>query len=58
MALFLISLCLGRLQALVIALYNLKHHSPEMAREEYFHWKIHVAAFLEKHWVCLFGPQM
>merc|ERR1711974_175544 len=45
------------LQALVLALYNLKNQNPELAREDYFHWKVHVASFLENNWISLFGPQ-
>ena len=44
--------------ALVLAMYNLKRLSPEDARDGFYHWKLHVAAFLEKNWVTLFGPQM
>ena len=39
-------------------MYNLKRLSPEDAREGFYHWKLHVAAFLEQNWVTLFGPQM
>ena len=39
----------------MIAIYNLNSSSPEMSREGYFHWKLHVASFLEKNWTCLFG---
>jgi len=46
------------LSALVLAMYNLKRLNPDIAREGFYHWKLHVAAFLEKHWLTLFGPQM
>ena len=39
-------------------MYNLKRLSPEDARDGFYHWKLHVAAFLEKNWITLFGPQM
>ena len=42
----------------MLAMYNLKRLSPEDAREGFYHWKLHVAAFLEQNWVNLFGPQM
>ena len=44
--------------ALVLAMYNLKRLSPDDARDGFYHWKLHVAAFLEKNWITLFGPQM
>ena len=39
-------------------MYNLKRLSPEDARDGFYHWKVHVASFLEKNWLTLFGPQM
>ena len=39
-------------------MYNLKRLSPDVARDGFYHWKLHVAAFLEKNWITLFGPQM
>ena len=44
--------------ALVLAIYNLKRLNPDDARDGFYHWKLHVAAFLEKNWITLFGPQM
>ena len=39
-------------------MYNLRRLCPEDARDGFYHWKLHVAAFLERNWVTLFGPQM
>ena len=39
-------------------MYNLKRLNPDIARDEFYHWKLHVAAFLEQNWTTLFGPQM
>ena len=36
----------------------MKRLSPDDARDGFYHWKLHVAAFLEKNWITLFGPQM
>ena len=39
-------------------MYNLTRLNPDIARDGFYHWKLHVAAFLEQNWVTLFGPQM
>lgn len=46
------------LTAIIVAMYNLRKLSPHLGKEGFFHWKQHVAAFLEKNWIVLLGPQM
>jgi hypothetical protein len=41
-----------------VAIYNLRKRSPHLGREGFFHWKQHVATFLENHWNIILGPQM
>ena len=43
---------------MVLALYNLRRINQDDARDGFYHWKLHVAAFLEKNWITIFGPQM
>ncbi|KAF2884371.1 hypothetical protein ILUMI_21820 [Ignelater luminosus] len=42
------------LQTILLALYHMQARSPGLARKGYFHWKIHIAAFIDKNWDILF----
>lgn len=43
-----------RLQIIVLVLYHLQHKSPGLARKGFFHWRHHVATFIDKNWEILF----
>ncbi|KAK4878550.1 hypothetical protein RN001_011056 [Aquatica leii] len=42
------------LQAILLVLYHMQTRSPGLARKGYFHWKIHIAAFIDRNWDILF----
>lgn len=46
------------LEAVVLALQNLHTHRPNLARKGYFHYKAHIAAFLEKKSSTIFGNNL
>ncbi|XP_057661735.1 cysteine-rich protein 2-binding protein isoform X3 [Diorhabda carinulata] len=45
---------LSWLQVIVLVLYHLQHKSPGLARKGFFHWRHHVATFVDKNWEILF----
>ncbi|XP_018325109.1 cysteine-rich protein 2-binding protein [Agrilus planipennis] len=42
------------LQTIVLVLFNLQLRSQGLAKKGYFHWKTHIAAFIDKNWNFLF----
>ncbi|KAK5638484.1 hypothetical protein RI129_012779 [Pyrocoelia pectoralis] len=42
------------LQAILLVLYHMQTRSPGLARKGYFHWKIHIASFIDHSWDILF----
>jgi hypothetical protein len=44
-----------RFSLIILTLYNLKHRSDGMSRLGYFHWKLHICNFIERHWNILLG---
>ncbi|XP_050506057.1 cysteine-rich protein 2-binding protein [Diabrotica virgifera virgifera] len=45
---------LSWLQVIVLVLYHLQHKSPGLARKGFFHWRHHVATFVDRNWEILF----
>lgn len=45
---------LSWLQVIVLVLYHLQNKSPGLARKGFFHWRHHVATFIDKNWEILF----
>ncbi|XP_049828609.1 cysteine-rich protein 2-binding protein-like isoform X1 [Schistocerca gregaria] len=46
---------LSWINILILTLYNLQQRSGEVSLRGYFHWKVHICAFIHKHWDTLFG---
>ncbi|CAG9853603.1 unnamed protein product [Phyllotreta striolata] len=46
---------LSWLQVIVLVLYHLQHKCPGLARKGFFHWRHHVAIFIDKNWDMLFS---
>ncbi|KAF5303333.1 hypothetical protein FQA39_LY10072 [Lamprigera yunnana] len=42
------------LQAILLVLYHMQIRSPGLARKGFFHWKLHLAAFIDRHWDVIF----
>ncbi|KAJ9597863.1 hypothetical protein L9F63_011286 [Diploptera punctata] len=40
---------------IILTLYNLHKRSEGVSRRGYFHWKMHICNFIERHWNILFG---
>ncbi|KAL3287694.1 hypothetical protein HHI36_002161 [Cryptolaemus montrouzieri] len=45
---------LSWLQVIVLVLYHLNTKSPGLARKGFFHWRFHIATFIDKNWEILF----
>ncbi|KAJ8952847.1 hypothetical protein NQ314_007453 [Rhamnusium bicolor] len=43
------------LQIITLALYHLQTKSPGLARKGYFHWRNHVATFVDRNWEIFFS---
>uniref|UniRef100_A0A1V1G5K8 Putative cysteine-rich protein 7 isoform B n=1 Tax=Reticulitermes speratus TaxID=60591 RepID=A0A1V1G5K8_9NEOP len=43
---------------IILTLHNLHHRSEGMSRLGYFHWKMHICSFIERHWNILFGSSV
>lgn len=44
----------SRLQIVILVLYHLQTKSPGLARKGFFHWRNHVATFIDRNWEVLF----
>ncbi|KAJ8925557.1 hypothetical protein NQ315_009397 [Exocentrus adspersus] len=44
----------NKLQIIVLVLYHLQAKSPGLARKGFFHWRNHVATFIDRNWEVLF----
>lgn len=47
-----------RFSLIILALYNLQGRSDGVSRLGYFHWKLHICNFIERHWNILFGSSV
>jgi hypothetical protein len=47
-----------RFSLIILTLYNLQHRSDGVSRLGYFHWKLHICSFIERHWNILLGSSM
>ncbi|CAH1116787.1 unnamed protein product [Phaedon cochleariae] len=45
---------LSWLQVIVLVLFHLQNKSPGLARKGFFHWRHHVAKFIDKNWEIIF----
>ncbi|KAK9759321.1 hypothetical protein QE152_g94 [Popillia japonica] len=43
------------LQAILLVLHHMQTRAPGLARKGFFHWKIHIATFINKYWHILFN---
>ncbi|XP_017785096.1 PREDICTED: cysteine-rich protein 2-binding protein [Nicrophorus vespilloides] len=41
-------------QAIVLVLHHINKKNPGLARKGYFHWKMHLATLIDKHWDIIF----
>ncbi|XP_067002272.2 cysteine-rich protein 2-binding protein [Anabrus simplex] len=46
---------LSWINLIVLALYNLHKQAEGISQRGYFHWRIHICSFIEKHWNILCG---
>ncbi|XP_019869949.1 cysteine-rich protein 2-binding protein isoform X2 [Aethina tumida] len=46
------------LQVINLVLYHLQNKSPGLARKGFFHWRNHVATFVDKNWEILFSSDV
>lgn len=46
---------LSWLQVIVLVLYHLNTKSPGLARKGFYHWRFHIATFIDKNWENLFS---
>ncbi|VEN35102.1 unnamed protein product [Callosobruchus maculatus] len=44
------------MQIIVLVLYHLREKRPGLARRGFFHWRHHVASFIDKNWDIIFPP--
>nr|CAH7742283.1 unnamed protein product [Callosobruchus chinensis] len=45
------------MQIIVLVLYHLRERRPGLARRGFFHWRHHVASFIDKNWDIIFPPE-
>jgi hypothetical protein len=43
---------------IILTLYNLQSRSDGVSWLGYFHWKMHITNFIERHWNILFGSSV
>lgn len=43
-----------RLQIICLVLHHLQTKSPGLARKGFFHWRHHIATFIDRHWEVIF----
>lgn len=41
---------------IVLAIYNLSKKSQGLSRQGYFHWRTHIACFIDRNWSNLMDP--
>jgi hypothetical protein len=47
-----------RVNLIILTLYNLQSRSDGVSWLGYFHWKMHISKFIERHWNVLFGSSV
>lgn len=43
---------------IVLTIYNLSKKSHGLSRNGYFHWRSHIAHFIDKNWAYLMEPSL
>lgn len=46
------------LQAILLSMHHLRHKSPGIANNGFFHWRTHLVSFLDKKWSVLFPKDL